>query len=395
MIRSNSHVLLRIIFVGRPCHETESPGCINSYFPFVSLLFAAVFGWCLVGCNGVTQLSPAILSPGLNAAVNSLPVTIQVKLNGETLSQVKIELDGAVITSDFTESNGVVTATINDGVYVGDNRLSATAVNLAPVFSTFSYAPPMLPGLSAPPPPDTVPIQTQVQAINDSGKKTNGVEVGQPIYANPGPATGWQLLLLSRTNLSLIANNHYALTPGVEGNYTALNQLIADITPGGALITKCGQPGCLMILQGPVNSASFSSYPCNLEASLCSQLQNALLAIGATTTSTYIDSNSPSGTGYSFIGNVGRTALSAGVNFERITCSFSIGCLSLPVPTPADNNPEFIKRYRSQRSGRHHAHARRHSRYWNNVHPGDPQCSRDDHLQQRRHGRTPGRGQQQ
>ncbi len=195
-------------------------GCINPHFPFVSLLFAAVSGLCLVGCNGVTHMSPTILSPGPNASVSSSPVTIRVGLNGETLSQVKIELDGAVITSDFTESDGIATATINDGVYVGNNRLSATAVNLPPVLSTFSYAPPMPPSLSsAAPPPDSVPIQTQVQLRNGLGQVTNGVEVGQSLYINPGPATDWQLVLLSRTNLvsgtplAVIANNNYTLTP--------------------------------------------------------------------------------------------------------------------------------------------------------------------------------------
>ncbi|MGC1783758.1 MAG: hypothetical protein WA708_14645 [Acidobacteriaceae bacterium] len=165
-------------------------------------------------------MSPTILSPGPNASVSSSPVTIRVGLNGETLSQVKIELDGAVITSDFTESDGIATATINDGVYVGNNRLSATAVNLPPVLSTFSYAPPMPPSLSsAAPPPDSVPIQTQVQLRNGLGQVTNGVEVGQSLYINPGPATDWQLVLLSRTNLvsgtplAVIANNNYTLTP--------------------------------------------------------------------------------------------------------------------------------------------------------------------------------------
>ncbi len=102
-----------------------------------------------------------------------------------------------------------------------------------------------------------------------------------------------------------------------------------------------------MVLQGPVNSGGFSPYPCGGngtpdDAAECSKLQSALVAIGATATSTFIWGNIPSDAGYSFIGNVGRTALSAGVNFERITCSNSNGCLSLPVPTPADNNPEFI-----------------------------------------------------
>lgn len=325
-------------------------GCINPHFPVASLLFAAVSGLCLVGCNGVTHMSPTILSPGPNAAVSSLPVTIQVRLNGGTLSQVKIELDGAVITSDFTESDGIATATINDGVYVGDNRLSATAVNLPPVLSTFSYAPPPPATLSAAAPPDSVPIQTQVQLRNGSGQVTNGVEVGQSLYANPGPATDWQLLLLSRTNPtspSPLANKHYTLTPGEEGNYAAVDQLIADITPGGPLIQQCGAPGCLMVLQGPVNSGGFSPYPCGstgtpTDATECSKLQSALTAIGATATSAFITGNIPSGAGYSFIGNVGRTALSAGVNFERITCSNVNGCLRLPVPTPADNNPEFM-----------------------------------------------------
>jgi hypothetical protein len=102
-----------------------------------------------------------------------------------------------------------------------------------------------------------------------------------------------------------------------------------------------------MVLQAPVNSGGFSPYPCGgtgtpTDATECSKLQSALTAIGATATSAFITGNIPSGAGYSFIGNVGRTALSAGVNFEHITCSNVNGCLRLPVPTPADNNPAFM-----------------------------------------------------
>ncbi len=323
-------------------------GCINSQLFFVPILLAGISALCLAGCNGIARLSPTILSPGRGGAVSSLPVTIQVRLNWEPLSSIKIELNGADITSDFTESDGVATATIKDGVYVGGNRLSATAVNLPSVLRTFSYAPPPDPGLSVPQPPDTVSIQTQVQTTNSSGQQTNGVEVGQNIRANPGPATDWQLLLLSRSNLSVIANNHYTITPNTEFNYGPLNQLIADIAPGGSLVKQCGQPGCLMVLQGPVNDAGFSPYPCGSGASQpfdtieCLLLQNALTSIGATPTSTYISSNGPSGAGYSFVGNIGNAALSAGINFERITCSNSNGCLNLPVPGASDSDPEFI-----------------------------------------------------
>ncbi len=322
------------------------PGCRNSHFSVAPFLLAAISGLCLVGCNGLTHLSPTILSPSPSASVSSLPVTIQIRLNWEPLSSIRIELNGAHIASDFTESNGIATATIKDGVYVGDNRLSATAINLPSVSSRFSYAPPMAPGLSASQPPDSVPIQTQVQTTNGSRQQTNGVEVGQTIYANPGPATDWQLLLLSRTNLSLAANKHYTLTPGEEGNYTALNQLIADTSPGGPLVNQCGQAGCLMILQGPVNNAGFRPYPCGngtkSDATECSKLQSALTSIGATAISAFISSDTASEAGYSFIGNVGRSALSAGVNFERITCSNSNGCLKLPVPAPNESNSDFM-----------------------------------------------------
>ncbi|MES2222816.1 MAG: hypothetical protein V4587_17830 [Acidobacteriota bacterium] len=316
----------------------------NFPLSLVLVLLAAVSALSLAGCDGNTLHSPTILSPGPDA-VTSLPVTIRLAMNGETLSQLKIELDGIVITSDFTVSNGVATATIQDGVFVGDNRLSVTAAELPPVLSTFSYAPPAPPGLSAPQPPATVHIQTQVQTTNPNGQKTNGVEVGQTIYANQGPATDWQLLLLSRINLSPIANKHYTLTPSQEGNYDPLDQLIADISPVGSLLKSCGQPGCLMVLEGPVNNAGFSPYPCGSaggpsDAIECSLLAKALTAIGATPTSTFISDSS--GAGYSFIGNVGSTTLNAGVNFERITCSNSNGCLSLPVPAANDSNSEFV-----------------------------------------------------
>jgi hypothetical protein len=185
---------------------------------------------------------------------------------------------------------------------------------------------------------------------NGSGEKTNGVVVGQKIYPNPGPSTEWQLLLLSRSNLSMVANEHYNITPSTEFAYGPLDKLIADITPGGSLIKRCGSPGCLMILQGPVNHASFSPFPCGPgtvqpdDIIECSRLKDALTSIGATLTSTYLTPDTPgsSGAGYSFIGNVGSKKLSTGVNFERITCSNSDGCLSVPVVGHTNNDSAFI-----------------------------------------------------
>ena len=98
-------------------------GCTRSVSVYASILVAAISALSVAGCNHVALHSPTILSPG-SSAVTSLPVKIQLRMNGENLSQLKIVLNGAVITSDFTESNGIATATMNDGVYVGDNRLS-------------------------------------------------------------------------------------------------------------------------------------------------------------------------------------------------------------------------------------------------------------------------------
>jgi hypothetical protein len=325
--------------------QSNRLGCIHSGSVVASMLLAAAT-LSVAGCNNVALHSPTILSPASGAAVTSLPVTIRLAMHGGVVSPLKIQLDGTVITSQFTESDGIATATIKDGVYVGDNRLSVTPAELSPVLSTFSYAPPAPPGLSVPPPPITVPIQTQVQAMNGSGQKTNGVEVGQTIYANPGPATDWQLVLLSRSSLSMIANNHYTITSNTEFNYDPLNQLMADIAPGGSLVKQCGQPGCLMVLQGPPNNAGFSPHPCGSntpsDATECSLLQKALTSIGATPTSTFISSSGPSGAGYSFIGNIGNAALSAGVNFERITCANSSGCLNLPMPAANNSSPEYM-----------------------------------------------------
>ncbi len=321
-----------------------SLGGTSYRFQLLALLLA--IGVCVADCAGLKHLPPSIRHPRANATVKALPVTIRIRLNGEPLSSIKIRLNGSDITSNFTESERIASARIKDGVYVGNNRLSVTGVSFLPVRHRFSYAPPTSAGSSAPAPPDSMPIQTQVQTNNSSGQETNGVEVAQTIYANPGPPTDWQLLLLSRTNLSLVANRHYTITPGQEDNYAALDQLMSDIQPRGALINSCGLPGCLVVLQGPVNNASFSPYPCGSitphDVAECLAVKSALASIGATETSAFITPGDPSGAGYSFIGIVGRATLSAGVNFERLTCSNSSGCLTLPVPTPEDSNPLFM-----------------------------------------------------
>ena len=227
-------------------------------------------------------------------------------------------------------TGGVYTATLGSSlVYIGSNRI-ATVVGTNSTSSTFTYDPttpdfrsPATPELTASgiPVSDVVGIQTRVQGETaPDGNSVWGIQVGTYLYEQVDHSVhnGMQLLLLKRSDLSLVSNTIYDF-----GNSDQVQAFANDIAPGQSKVDACGAGGCLEIIESLTTAIpNFSSYEAY------SALNSNLPSIGGTRTFIVggLDTTHLTSVAYSFVGNVGAKTLAAGVNFERVTCSASSGC---------------------------------------------------------------------
>ena len=321
--------------------------------------------------------SVSIVSPANNANVTVLPVTLHLSIANTTPStSFRALLDGVDITSEFGRiADGDVQITVTKpAINFGFNQLQIT-LGTQRVSTKFSYNPNAVPGAQASTSlAQLVPIRTRVLKTDGNPALTSdwGIELGsesigiQDYWADPASnCTGacLQVVLLKRTDLSLVSNKVYE-----TGDSQGIANFGAAIAPSQTMISNCGTPGCLEIIQslgqiGPTecSSASSSSDPnCQCpehagglwggsyaepnfvpDCSLANQQANNMTIggsygsyftqIGASSTIAFA-ANSPK-VAYSYIGNVGNGAnpfastpvntYSPGVFFERLTCSAS------------------------------------------------------------------------
>jgi hypothetical protein len=372
-------------------------GAIQRFLTVNSLLTLALLIGCLVfqGCGGGSSQggnnpppppppppaspSVSIVSPANNANVTVLPVTLHLSIaNTTTSTPFRALLDGVDITSQFgTVANGDVQITVTKpAINFGFNQLQVT-LGTQRVSTQFNYNPNALPGAQASPATlgQLVPIQTRVLKPNGNPTVTSdwGIELGsesvktaQYYWADTtSNCTGacFQVVLLKRTDLSLVSNKVYE-----TGDAQGIANFGSVIAPSQAMISSCGNPGCLEIIQsigqvGPTEcgSAGSSQDPnCQCpehvgglwggsyagpnfvpDCSLANQQANNMTIggtygsyftqIGASSTIAFAANNS--NVAYSYIGNIGNGAnpfastpintYSPGVFSERLTCSDS------------------------------------------------------------------------
>jgi hypothetical protein len=184
-----------------------------------------------------------------------------------------------------------------------------------------------------------VPIKTRVLRNDDPTVATNwGIQVGSNVYYSNVPLnssgtpcsgacnSGFQILLLSRQDLSVVSNTSYQIASFEDlGNLTAFQEGLLNMT---APVSGCGQAGCIMVMQslsliGPMPCYGTSLDGCaNLDSAIEITL-GALSELGASGSVLWANGLSAN-VAYSFIGNAGSGNLqnkTGGTQFERLGCS--------------------------------------------------------------------------
>jgi hypothetical protein len=331
-----------------------------------------LLGTCLLlqGCGGGSSsnsngnrndpppLNPAtvtVTSPANGGTVTSLPVILSVTFtNGADPTQMTALLDGVDITSDFGAAvNGVRTAKENQpAVNYGKNqvqiRYQKQKINASFIVNQASSATPSAapPGNSSSANTSLVPIQTRVlQAASDPSVATNwGIQVGSNTYYATTPidyqgnqcaagtascSNGYQLLLLSRHDLSVVSNSSFSTDNPADLNETA--PLVQALVNLNSPVSGCGNAGCIMVMQS-FEYMGFSPCSSGYDGPNCAGNPNfiafteAMQGLGATGIMVFANGSS-SNVGYSFIGNVGAVTIPfassnfGGSQYERLGCS--------------------------------------------------------------------------
>jgi hypothetical protein len=304
----------------------------------------------------------SVASPANGATVTALPTTIQVSFtNGADPTMMKALLDGSDITSQFSpaDSKGVRQAQVDrpqvnlggNQIQVFDGTLRASAAFTVLLGGAGSGQGGSLPLL--------VPIQTRY-VTGDGSVATdynialytdpNNPNTPTKLYAAQTPSdnsnTGFQILFLSRTDLSLVQNTTVP-NQNVHGNWSSapLYTTLAYTPPSG-----CGTGGCLVIVQslGTIGYTPCATPDTTDEFEDCDGYGEVFMTMGGSTRWLYAN-GSNNQIAYSFIGNTcpggaGACHVDAGTYFERLTCSGSDNnknnpCDNLQYPTTSNTAP--------------------------------------------------------
>ncbi|MGH8064792.1 MAG: hypothetical protein ACRERE_06035 [Candidatus Entotheonellia bacterium] len=279
----------------------------------------------------------AIIAPADGSAVTSLPATLEVKVGfgrGAGRRTTKALLNGVDITSQFSPGpHGVLAAQVErPAVNLGKNQLQITSGD-AVVSSTFFVSPspaPEMPGSEASL-PLLVPIKTRVL----TGPGTSATDYNIALYKDPndpttptliqapalldGSNTGFQLVYLRRTDLSVVENISVPNPDLSDDNNTTDWGLWLELV-GVGVPEGCGSAGCLLIIQslGHIGYA-----PCVLGESRpndCSWMSSAFQGLGGSGRIAWVNGDSDV-IAYSFIGNTSSDPVPAGTYFESLTCN--------------------------------------------------------------------------
>lgn len=286
--------------------------------------------------NGSSTGAITIVSPEDGSTHDtSTPVTIKVAFaSGADAAAMQLLLDGVDITSQFTmaDSGGVRQATVNrPAVNLGKNQILVRSRSQRATSDFFLSATPL--GSAGSPTlgqghalPLLVPIKTRV--VTGDGSKATDYNIA--LYKNPddptaatliqapalddGSNTGFQIVYLKRTDLSVMSNVSVS-TAG--STYTFKNSpLNSAFVPA----VDCGAAGCIEIVQ----SLGKIGHVCNPNAFDDCNWLSAVLSVylGVSDRLQYANGQSNQ-IEFSSISNAGGTGASAGDFFESLTCSGS------------------------------------------------------------------------
>jgi hypothetical protein len=282
--------------------------------------------------NDPPPLTPTvtIASPANNAVLTTSPVTLSLTISGTT--QFKALLDGIDITSQFSAiSNGKTQATVTQpAINFGKNQLQITAgTQQASVAFVYNPAAVTVPGATSSSSPALyVPITTRVLLNGGDGSHygdwgivvgdnttPGGIQTYQAQKTQDGGSIGFQVLRLTRSNLTLVDNTSWSTSNSGD----LLNFVSQVLLPNQSSPAQCGHSGCLLVIQslgqiGQNCAASFNT--------TCALYLSSLAGIGATQAIAYVN-GSNAHVGYSFIGNTGSSGVNPGTYYERLTCSDS------------------------------------------------------------------------
>ena len=278
-----------------------------------------------------------IASPADGSNVTSLPMTIAVAFsNGADPTSMKALLDGVDISAQFSAADSSGTRQVKvdrPALNLGKNQIQVYA-GTASAGASFTVA---LSGLGATSAslPLLVPIQTRVL----TGDGTHATDYNIALYTDPsnpttptlipastpsdGSNTGFQIVYVSRTDLSLVSNVTLP-NPDLFGN--GFNQSSALYNALTSTPSGCGTAGCLLIIQslGTIGYApcynAFSNAPPD-----CNTFYQVFTGLGGSNRVAYANGTNNQ-VAYSFIGNTSpqgpiANPVSAGAYFERLTCS--------------------------------------------------------------------------
>ncbi len=288
----------------------------------------------------VQQPQISIKSPTDGSTVTTLPTTIQVSFtDGADPTAMKALLDGVDITAQFagadssgTRSMQVDRPALNLGknqIQVIDGTLQASAsftVSFGGLGSGQSASLPLL-----------VPIQTRY--VTGDGSVATDYNIA--LYEDPnnpntptlfpaqtpsdGSNTGFQIVYLLRSNLSLVQNSTVP-NQNPSGQFYA-NPLYVTLTN---VPTGCGSGGCLVIVQslGELGYTPCANYNGNNNTFIdCLGFQELFQRMGGSARWLFANGTNQQ-IAYSFVGNTNPggpnySSNTPGTFFERLTCSGS------------------------------------------------------------------------
>ena len=376
---------------------------------YISGVFLAL-GLTIAGCSAGTSSNPptpptppspniVVTAPHDGATIYGTPVQVSVTAaNLSNASQLSVRLNGTDITSKLTaaDANGVRTAQLSPpDINFGKNQIQARYQDVQATSSftlnTMSAVGSPDPNAGANPSTQLAGITTRVLRPGADGTKATdwGIQVttsSTPYWAPPpvdqngqlcgNCSYGYQILMLSRQDLSLVYNNAYEVVNSAEiGGGSAFLQaleyagsgpndirdgVVTNPNPNPNPWAKCQPFGCIMVMQSLAQIGYSPCYSTSQEGtcpafvgdSATVNLAYWLTKLGSTAQVLFANGMKSSHVGYSFIGNAGSGAMpgsgaigardgqgniivsnstNAGAQFERL------GCIDT-----RDNNPNTI-----------------------------------------------------
>ncbi len=298
------------------------------------------------------------------STTGSLPATISVQFsNGADPAAMKAMLDGVDITSQFSaaDSGGVRQVQVDrPAVNLGKNQIEVLSGSLMASASFFVSLNGSEPGTG-----QNLPLLIPIKTRYVTGDGSEATDYNIALYEDPnnpttptliqakkppdGSNTGFQIVYLRRSDLTVVSNISTS-NPDYGEQYfkSPLFYTLLDVP------SACGSGGCLVIVQ---SLETLGYTPCyhpgnggDFEA--CAGTAVLFEAMGGSARWLYANGTNDK-IAYSFIGNTDGNGspvsgpVTAGIYYERLTCSATSSCDSLGSPNtngtaPSDASPSQI-----------------------------------------------------